>query len=675
MCWKRKNKEQDKKQDVIADLLQEARQNQTQICISLTGKWGVGKTYRWDKDIKSHFAKNEVVYISGFGKTELSEFKLELLDKSLKTKGWWSKFLIGLLITAISVFIIGGVVFNITGGIEDKHWFWITLGVIAVISSFGTVFCYTSLVKYFSNKILGVDHNNIDFEHIWKSKTKPILCFDDLERASFDDANCNILSFIEELKKQGCPVLLILNPDSKHSEFWQKFKEKVVTRTFVQRPTKETFDKVISKEEYQQLDDVEKAYLEEIFSLWSKTVKNKELVNENDFEIIFEHIKSNFRLLEAIINNILFVKDKVNDYDELDEHIKLSLLSYIGLYTIIKFLELSETQIYTKEEKYIDDSKDQEATNIRRLYNSVVTSSIVLDSRIPPKRFGNMVVVQEFISFDKLVHVKKLLDSGCIEYPIVFADNISETEKIASKFPLLRSRTPQIKEFVNNVKKVVLAEKTPFSSINSMGNILTNLCICYELLGKTFNKNDLDWLLPIMEKVIQKESLQLGNFIHNYNYLIHLAETPDNSYHYCAGKYLNDVYIRYGIDNVIRKIKQSDDFFEEFMHCYMKANIEYLAYLYVLYSDKTKQKELSDMKINNYTEYVRVMDYLTASVNETGLEEYAKKLSKDGVDFMPKLKNILKKEIKSIENLPDAGLNEHNISKTLLERFIAKKKA
>ena len=45
----------------------------------------------------------------------------------------------------------------------------------------------------------------------------------------------------------------------------------------------------------------------------------------------------------------------------------------------------------------------------------------------------------------------------------------------------------------------------------------------------------------------------------------------------------------------------------------------------------------------------------------------------DWLDFMPKLKNILKKEIKSIENLPDAGLNEHNI--TLLERFIAKKKA
>lgn len=182
MCWKQKNKEQDKKQDVIADLLQEAHQNETQICISLTGKWGVGKTYRWNKDIKSCFAENEIIYISGFGKTELSEFKLELLDKLLKAKVWWSKVLTGLLITAISVFIIGGVVFNITGGIENKHWFWITLGVIASISLFGAILFYTSLVKYFSNKILGVDHNNIDFKRIWKSKKKPVLCFDDIER-------------------------------------------------------------------------------------------------------------------------------------------------------------------------------------------------------------------------------------------------------------------------------------------------------------------------------------------------------------------------------------------------------------------------------------------------------------------------------------------------------------
>ncbi len=673
MCWKRKNKEQDKKQDVIADLLQEARQNQTQICISLTGKWGVGKTYRWNKDIKSHFAKNEVVYMSGFGKTELSEFKLELLDKLLKAKGWWSKFLTGLLITAISTLIISGFIFNITGKVENRKWFLVTLGVIVVVSLIGAICYYTSLVKYFSNKILGVDQNNIDFRHIWGQKKKPVLCFDDIERVVCSENISGILGFVEELKNIGYPILLITNPTKDDAGMWKKFKEKVVNRTFEQLPEKETFDKVVAK--YQSLDDMEKKYLEEIFNVWSKTVKNKELVNENDFEIIFEQIKSNFRLLEAIINNILFVKDKVNDYDELDEHIKLSLLSYIGLYTVVKFLELSEAQIYTKEEKYIDDSKDQEATNIRRLYNNVVTSSIVLDSRIPPKRFGNLIVVQDFIAFDKLVPVKKLLDTGYIEYPIVFADSISKTEKIASNFPLLRSRTPQIKKFVDDVKTAVLAEETPFSSINSMGNILTNLCICYELLGKNFNKNDLDWLLPIMEKVINKESPELNNLIHKYNYLINVNNTNDNSYHYYAGKYLNTVYTRMGIDNVVDTVRQSDNFFEGFVHCYANSNLKYLAYLYVLYSDKQKQQELSDMKINNYTEYVHVMDYLTVSVNETGLEEYAKKLSKDGVDFMPKLKNILKKEIKSIENLPDAGLNEHNISKTLLERFIAKKKA
>ena len=49
-----------------------------------------------------------------------------------------------------------------------------------------------------------------------------------------------------------------------------------------------------------------------------------------------------------------------------------------------------------------------------------------------------MVVVQGFISFDKLVPVKKLLDSGYVESQIVLSDIVSETEKVANNFVLFR---------------------------------------------------------------------------------------------------------------------------------------------------------------------------------------------------------------------------------------------
>ena len=331
MCFKRKNKVENN--DVIYGLLEEARNNQQGICISLTGAWGVGKTYRWENEIKRYFKESEIVYISGFGKTELSEFKLELLDKSLKTKGGWSKFFNGLLITAISTFIIGGVIFNISGEVENRHWFWITLGVIVGISLLGAIRYYASLVKYFSNKILGVDHNNIDFKRIWGKAKKPVLCFDDLERIAVEDWACSILGFIEELKNAGFPILLICAPEAKCSEAWQKFKEKVVGRTFVQSPTEETLKKIIDNiDKYKILETLEKDYLKYLFDSWFKI--DEEQYQDKD---IVKHIKNNFRLLEAIINNIIFVKTKAIDYRDLDKNIKESLLSFIGLYTVIIF--------------------------------------------------------------------------------------------------------------------------------------------------------------------------------------------------------------------------------------------------------------------------------------------------------------------------------------------------
>lgn len=666
MWHKQKQENNNKKQDIIVDLLRKAKQDGRGMCVSLIGAWGVGKTHRWETDIKSCFKGNEVIYISGFGKTTLSEFKLELLDKLLKAKGWLSKFFTGLLITAISVFIIAGVVFNITGGIENRHWFWITLGVITIISLVGAISFYTSLVKYFSNKILGVDHNNIDFKHVWKSKKKPVLCFDDIERVVFSENISGILGFVEELKNIGYPILLITNPTKDVAGMWKKFKEKVVNRTFEQLPVKETFDKVVAK--YQLLDDIEKEYLEKIFSLWSTTSKNEELVDKEDFQIIFEQIKSNFRLLEAIINNILFVKPEVADYDKLDKNIKFSLLSYIGLYTVIKFLEITEEQINKGKAQYIDDYKDTRVAEIQHLYNEVVTGEQILNYK-DPKRFGNMVVIQGPILYDKLVPIKELLDSGYVSSQIIFMPVVSETEKTASGFSVFYSRTPDIKFFVSKLEHVMSTDKKPFSSINSMSNILTNLCICYECLGKTFNKTDFDWLLQIMNKTIQQENLPLDSFINKFNQLIRLSGVNDDSYHYYAGEYLNEMYVKYGINNLIKKVQESLAFWDETVSSFANSKLEHIIYLYVLYKDKNKQQELYDMKKSDYRKYIDIMNYLTVSINHPYSEETKQIISDSKVDFISKLKKLLKRDIKSITKLPNSGFAEHNISRGLLKQI------
>lgn len=663
--FNRKKKEIEQ-HDVIYDLLKAARNENKGTCIALTGAWGVGKTHRWEHDIKKCFKENDVIYISGFGKTELAEFKLELLDKILKNKNFIVKFCTWLMCSIISTIIIGGIVFSIFG-FADKTWFWTSLMVVFGISAVLSIYYYTSLVKYFSNKILGVDHNNIDFKRIWKIGKKPILCFDDLERIVNEDCSCSVLGFIEELKNLDYQILLITNPEAGLSESWRKFKEKVVNRTFVQFPLEETFISVISK--YQLLDKTEKFYLKTIFDLWSKTHKNKEAWEEDDWDVIFGHIKSNFRLLEAIIKNIIFVKNKVKDYDKLDPNIKMSLLSYIGLYTVIKFLEIDDNRINKTEAEYIDDSKDMAAVEIQRLYNRVVTGDIVLD-RKAPKKFGNMVVVQGPILFGDLVPVKHLLDTGNIKGNIVFGNRISQTEQMAIPFAPFFNKTPDIQKFVDRLQKTILKERRPFSSINSMGNILGKLCNCYDFLGRKFKKEDFNWVLPIMDKLIQEEQPSLDGIVNDYSKLIHFGMTRGKSYYYIAGDYLNHRFSDSVVKNLIANVQDSKTFFEDLIDSYKKRSWSNIICLYVLYADKNKRQELSNMKTVDYKKYLDVMNYLTASINIGYSEKVKQVLAGKNIDFINELKKVLKKEIISITKLPKAGKVERSVSSELLRQLV-----
>ena len=663
MCFKRKNKVE--KNDVIYDLLEEARNNQQGICVSLTGEWGVGKTYRWFKKIKKLFGRNNTIYISGFGKTELSEFKLELLDKLLKTKSLLLKVWTWIVCSAISTIIISGLVLNLHI-FEDKILFYRALIGICIVSMFLSYLYHTSLVKYFSNKILGVDHNNIDFNNVWTSKRKPVLCFDDLERITFPKDLSSVLGFVEELKNMGFPILLIINPNADDSDLWSKFKEKVVNRTFVQTPIKEDFESVISK--YHPLDKIEKLYLETLFERWFKINKNKEQWAESDWGIMFGHIKSNFRLLEAIIKNIIFVKKHVQSYDKLDPNIELSLLSYIGLYTAISLLEIDGNKINNNEIDYIDDSKDLVSVEIQRLYNRVVTGDIVLD-RKASKKFGDMLVVQWPISFDNLVPVKRLLDTGYIKGDIVFENITSQTEQMAISFKPFFNRTPEIQKFVNKLQKTILKENKPFSSINSMGNILGKLCICYDFLGRKFKKEDFNWVLPIMDKLIQEEQPSLDGIVNDYSQLIHFGMAKGESYYYVAGDYLNHMFSERVVKNLITNIQSSKTFFEDLIDSYRKRRLDNIVYLYVLYIDKNKQRDLADMKFKNYETYVDVMNYITTSINIGYTEKAKRVIAQKNIDFINELKKVLKKEIKSITMLPKAGKAERSISSELLKQL------
>jgi hypothetical protein len=97
--------------------------------------------------------------------------------------------------------------------------------------------------------------------------------------------------------------------------------------------------------------------------------------------------------------------------------------------------------------------------------------------------------------------------------------------------------------------------------------------------------------------------------------------------------------------------------------------LDNIVYLYVLYIDKNKQRDLADMKFKNYEIYVDVMNYITTSINIGYTEKAKRVIAQKNIDFINELKKVLKKEIKSITMLPKAGKAERSISTELLKQL------
>ena len=285
------------------------------------------------------------------------------------------------------------------------------------------------------------------------------------------------------------------------------------------------------------------------------------------------------------------------------------------------------------------------------------------------KNFGSIFVLQQPNQFNDLVPVKRLLDTGYIKGNIVFENITSRTEQRAISFRPFFNRTPDIQKFVNELQQTILKENKPFSSINSMGNILGKLCNCYDFLGRKFKKEDFNWVLPIMDKLIQEEQPSLDGVVNDYSQLIHFGMTKEESYYYVAGDYLNNMFSERVIKNLINNIKSSKTFFEDLIDSYRKRRLDNIVYLYVLYIDKNKQRDLAGMKFKNYETYIDVMNYITTSINIGYTEKAKRVIARKNIDFINKLKEAMKKEIMSITKLPEAGKAERSISTELLKQL------
>jgi len=164
--------------------------------LSISGAWGVGKTYLW-KEVSQKLQsdnKKEVLYMSLYNISSIDD-----------------------LYTKISLH-------SVTNKVENENF---------------------SKIKPFINSITEV-FNGDKFKNTLKHVTSnflkdQIICFDDIERATNDFDATDFLSFISHLKEdKSCSVVLILNEDQiKDSESFNLHREKCIDHEIYYRPTTE----------------------------------------------------------------------------------------------------------------------------------------------------------------------------------------------------------------------------------------------------------------------------------------------------------------------------------------------------------------------------------------------------------------------------------------------------
>ena len=155
-------------EDKFIDLLRK----ESAICMVLNGKWGVGKTYFWQKFAERNSKKlnKKFTYISIFGKDDIKQIKQEI---------------------KVQAYRIRRTISEISKNAKKLRFDKILDEVTPKLGS-----AIIECISFFEKK---------DFENI-------VICFDDFERLSNKLSLKDIFGLISEIKEQkNCHIVMIFN--------------------------------------------------------------------------------------------------------------------------------------------------------------------------------------------------------------------------------------------------------------------------------------------------------------------------------------------------------------------------------------------------------------------------------------------------------------------------------
>ena len=181
--------------------------------ICITGKWGVGKTYEWDRLLKKSIEERKITkkkysYVTLFGLNSLDDAKSSIFENTVSGEDLTTP--------------------------PDESTYFKRIKEVRKAGSFGVVSAITSAVPWTSGSQKLI--HNATFLFV----KDQIVCFDDIERAGDGLKSKDILGLASLLKeKRRCKVVILLNQDElgEEKEEFQSALEKVADISLTFQPT------------------------------------------------------------------------------------------------------------------------------------------------------------------------------------------------------------------------------------------------------------------------------------------------------------------------------------------------------------------------------------------------------------------------------------------------------
>ncbi|WP_345881041.1 P-loop NTPase fold protein [Shewanella algae] len=295
--------------------------NNPEYAFLISGDWGVGKTFFIDNFIKENSKSQKIVKISLFGLSSSSQIDQRIFQELHPVLGSKpARFIGNVLKGAIS---LGFKVDIDLDGSPD--------------SNINTKFDKFDLTEYFSED---------------KGKQKEIvLVFDDLERT--DIPLGEVLGFINYLVEvSSIKVILVANEqvllEEDNAEFYKKFKEKVIGKTFeVKHDIDDFLSELLNDKNF---EDDEIYIIKEVYE--NSKYKNLRKIKQslNDFEFAKSQIEDNF------LDCNEFRKEFLKIYLALSLEIKRGNLDKEDLLKNTPFKSEKESKNYDIYKKYFRNS-------------------------------------------------------------------------------------------------------------------------------------------------------------------------------------------------------------------------------------------------------------------------------------------------------------------------------